>query len=95
MIIDDKSLKAATKKNGFFVIKTVTSNVGWSGSVKNLWIEILKTLDNQNDYKLYEYKQINVYIHKSLIIDEENLSIYEKSRFPILGSTFGVKGVTF
>jgi len=28
MIIDDKALNAATKKNGFFVIKAVTSNVG-------------------------------------------------------------------
>jgi len=62
--------------------------------VKNLWIEILKTLDNESDYKIYEYKQIKVYIHKSLIIDEANLSIYEKSKFPFLGSTFGVKGVT-
>lgn len=95
MIIDDNALKAATKKDGFFVIKTVISNVGWSGCMKNLWIEILKTLDNKNNYNVYEYKYIRVYVHKSLIIDKDNLYIYEKSKSPLLGSAFGVKGVTF
>lgn len=90
--IDDKAYQYILKKGGALVVKTATSNCGWAGSVKSLWIEASKGVDNEKFYSLYNFKEIKIYIHQSIKV-EDTIDIKLKAKIPIIGPLFNIKGV--
>lgn len=50
-------------------------------------------MDNENNFNLFSYNDIKIYIHKGTNV-QENIEILLKSNIPILGPNFAVKGVS-
>lgn len=93
--IEDKALSSIKKKGSNLVIKLVSpKSCGWAGGViKDLWIEVVKNFkDKSNSFYVYEFNEINIYIHKSLKVSDE-IYIYQKYNIPILGPIYDVKGI--
>jgi hypothetical protein len=90
--INKRAIDYIASKGGNLIITVVKSSCGWAGSVKSLWIEAVKYVDNIENYYYYEQDKIKIYIHKSLIIDNE-ITIELKAKIPLIGPLFNVKGV--
>lgn len=90
--INQKAKDYIHSKGGNLIITLTKTSCGWAGSVKSLWIEAMKYVDNTENYYYYEQEGIKIYINKNLIIDNE-ISIELKAKIPLLGPIFNVKGV--
>lgn len=91
--IDEKAYNAVLKAGGVLVIKAVTTSCGWAGSVKNLWVEATRGVDNEKYYNLTKFKDIKIYVHQSVKV-KDLIDITLKLRIPFIGSIFNVKGVS-
>lgn len=93
LTIDSKAISAIKIKDSVLVIKSVVNSCGWGGTpTRSLWIETQKNCSPLEQYTLMEYEGVKVYLHKSLILNED-IHVYLKLKLPFLGSVFGVKGV--
>ncbi len=93
LTIDRKAINTIKMKASVLVIKSVVNSCGWGGTpTRSLWIETQKSCSPLEHYTLMEYEGVNVYLHKSLILNED-IHVYQKLKIPFLGSVFGVKGV--
>lgn len=98
--IDDKALNYVQGKKLCFVVSVENTPVECDCSNCHTNIKTLKTkvlfetevLDKE-DYDIYEYKGVKVFILKELKITSD-IIIYQKTKIPFIQQRFGTKGIT-
>lgn len=90
--MNDSTYEYIIKKGGTFLIKSVSVSCGWAGTVKSLWGEASKGIDNENAYDLFYYKDIKIYIYNKLKLSD-TVEINLRYNLPLLGQSFEIKGI--
>lgn len=95
LTIEEKALNSAKELNGSFVVKTLSAPGGCcEAEIKDIIVELKTSFEGSSkNYQCYEYEGIKVFIDKYLIVDE-NIKVYRTLKFPIIGSTYKVTGVS-
>jgi len=98
--IDDKALNYVQGKKLCFVVSVANTPVECDCSNCHTNIKVVKTkvlfetevLDKE-DYDIYEYKGVKVFILKELKIASD-ITVYQKTKIPFIQPRFGTKGIT-
>ena len=94
VVIEESALKAAKLKKADYVVKVLSASGGeFDIDVKSIIIELVQDFEALSGYIKFEYEGVKVYINKNLII-EDDLLIYRRYKLPIIGSVWGIKGVS-
>lgn len=94
LTIEEKALAAAKKKNGVFIIKTISAPGGaFDNEIKDIVVELHHEFKgNEKGYTVMEYEGIKVYVERYLKIHED-VRVYQRFSLPIIGSIFKVNGI--
>lgn len=94
LTIEEKALSFAKQKKGDFIIKILSVSGGCCDvPVREISIEFAKDFKTNDGYSCYEYEGVKVFIEKGLELDED-ISIYQKLKLPLVGAIFGTKGIS-
>lgn len=91
--IEDNAYNYALKNNYSFVIKIINVNLCWGNTPsKALWVECKNFYDDITNYTSFEYKNVKIYVEKSLKLSS-NIKIYKNKKSYFRNNSFGVYGV--
>ena len=83
-----------SSKGYFLLTLMVTNCTGWAGNIesKSLKVEIKKDFPNKNQYNIFEYNGVKIFIDNRLKL-KDNIYIYRKLKLPFIGAIYSAKGV--
>lgn len=92
--IAEDALEYLRRNNYVVLLKLVNTNLCWGTTpTKTPWIEVKKYLEFNEEYSVFQYQGINIYVHKDLYITEDaTIKLNKKSS--LLGNKLSFEGVT-
>lgn len=92
--ITEDAIDYLRKNNYVVLLKLVNTNLCWGTTpVKTPWIEVKKHLEINEDYNLFQYEGINIYVHNGLHIGEDAIIKFNKKP-SLLGNKLSFEGIT-
>lgn len=90
--MNEKAYEYLTKKGMGFKIKFDIMTCWAGNSSRNLWSGAVKSVENEDYYDVFDFKDIKIYVHKN-VRTEETIDIVLKANIPLLGPMFSVSGI--